>query len=362
VAGNALLGLYRLGDVAAVAGLFQMAANDSELFRVSGAWAMGETGDPRFAEVLARMLRDPSNTVRKRAFQSLRQMKAAAARARLRARLQVGGRVEALPNGLRRLELEVVQENGEPAPVMPLEILLDEDGRPIVDYRVERRPGAGPLTVVFVFPRTPESADAPWLRGALNALRWKRPSDVWGIVLYITPPDKNGSIVSLKNAAVESTADHAEAEGLFDPTRERVSSRELWGAIERALDPSLAAPGKRRIIVHSAHEAGTLEGRAHLPAAALEQGAPVSAVFLTPDPPLEEFCRGTQGDFRIATTAAEVEALVEAAHRAALDQYVVTYRSAAPGASAVRVRINLPDGWGETTLAAPSPSPQAAVA
>ena len=53
---------------------------------------------------------------------------------------------------------------------------------------------------------------------------------------------------------------------------------------------------------------------------------------------------------------------MQVAHRAVLEQYTVTYRSAAPNAAAVRVRINLPDGWGETLLAAPNPSLEAAVA
>jgi len=362
VVGNALLGLYRLGDLSAVPGLFQMAANASEMCRASGAWAMGETGDPRFAELLARMLGDPSNTVRKRAFESLRQMKAAAARARQGAHLQVGGRLEAGPDGLCRVELEVIRENGEPALVPPLGILVDEEGWPVVDYRVERRPGADPQTVVFVFPRPEESAAPPWGRGALNALRWKRPSDVWGVVWYIAARDRSSSVVSLTEAGVEPTADPAEAEKLFDCTKERLYSRELWGAIERALDPAVAGPGPRRLIVHSERESGTPEGGGDLAAAAMERGASVSAICPAPDPALEDLCRRTQGDFRIAGTPAEVEALVERAHRAALEQYVVTYLGPAPGASAVRVRINLPDGWGETTLAPPGASPRAAVA
>ena len=139
-------------------------------------------------------------------------------------------------------------------------------------------------------------------------------------------------------------------------------SREVCGAIERALDPTVAAPGQRRIIVYSEH-AGTMpEGCGDLPSAARERGASVSAVCRAPDPMLEDLCRHTQGDYRIAGTAAEVEVLVEGAHRAALEQYVVTYRSAAPAACAVRVRINLPDGWGEATLAAPGPGREAAVA
>jgi HEAT repeat protein len=362
VVGNALLGLYRMGDLSAISGLFQMAGGEPELFRTSGAWAMGETADPRFAEVLGRMLGDPSDAVRKRAFESLRRIKKAVARSRQGPHLQVGGRLEAGPDGLRRLELEVARENGEPALVVPLEILLDEDGRPVVDYQVDRRPGAGPLTVVFVFPQAAGPVVSACYRGALNALRWKRPADVWWVVPYTTASDLGGSTVALNEAGVEMATDRAQAETLFDPARERVYFRGMWSAIQRALDPAVEAPGQRRIVVYSENEAGRPEARGDLPSAAGRCGASVSAVCQTPDPMLEDLCRSTEGDFRTAQTAAEFEALVEGAHRAVLDQYMVTYRSVAPEAATVRVRIYQPDGWGETLLAAPNPSLEAAVA
>ncbi len=362
VVGNALLGLYRMSDPSAISGLFQMVTHESELFRASAAWAMGETADPRFAEVLGRMLGDPGNAVRKRAFESLRRIKAAAARSRQGAHLQVGGRLEAGPDGLRRLELEVARESGEPALVVPVEILLDEDGQPVVDYQAERRPGADPLTVVFVFPRPAGPGPSSCHRGALNALRWKRPSDVWWIVPYVTASDQGGSRVALEKAGVEMAADRAQAETLFDPTRERVYFRGVWSALQRAFDPTVAAPGMRRVIVYSETEAGRPETRADVQSAAWRCGASVTAICQEPDPLLEDLCRSTLGDFRIAGTAAEIDACVQAAHRAVLEQYTVTYRSAAPNAAAVRVRINLPDGWGETLLAAPNPSLEAAVA
>jgi len=90
----------------------------------------------------------------------------------------------------------------------------------------------------------------------------------------------------------------------------------VWGAIERALDPIVAVPGKRRIIVYSEHDAGMPEGCGDLPAAALKCGASVSAVCRTPDAVLEDLCRRTHGDFRVAGAAAAVPSLVEQAHRA----------------------------------------------
>jgi HEAT repeat protein len=71
VAGNALLALFRLGEDSAAPELRKMAANESALFRATSAWVMGEIADPQFAGVLARLVGDSSQMVRKRAFSAL---------------------------------------------------------------------------------------------------------------------------------------------------------------------------------------------------------------------------------------------------------------------------------------------------
>ena len=75
--GNALLGLYYLGEASMLADVVKLAGHESALFRTSAAWVMGETGDPRFTEALRRMISEPDPIVRKRAFAALVQIKAA---------------------------------------------------------------------------------------------------------------------------------------------------------------------------------------------------------------------------------------------------------------------------------------------
>ena len=79
VAGNALLGLYLLGDSAVIPEMWRRSADASPMFRATCAWVMGETGDPRFSEVVAGMLKDPVKAVRKRAFSAMGKLKAASA-------------------------------------------------------------------------------------------------------------------------------------------------------------------------------------------------------------------------------------------------------------------------------------------
>ena len=77
VAGNALLALYRLGDASVEPALRKMAEHEVYLFRASCAWVIGEIADPRFAGILARMVGDPEQPVRRRAFAALGKIAAA---------------------------------------------------------------------------------------------------------------------------------------------------------------------------------------------------------------------------------------------------------------------------------------------
>jgi hypothetical protein len=71
VVGNALLGLYRLGDTRAIERILEMAQHPEPLFRASAAWVMGESADVCFLSPLRRMLADKDKIVRARAFRSL---------------------------------------------------------------------------------------------------------------------------------------------------------------------------------------------------------------------------------------------------------------------------------------------------
>ena len=81
VVGNALLGLYKLGDPAAAEELACMSRHLSPRFRATAAWAMGQTHDRGFLEDLRRLEGDPDGNVRRNARLAL-------------ARLRVGSTLE----------------------------------------------------------------------------------------------------------------------------------------------------------------------------------------------------------------------------------------------------------------------------
>ena len=130
-----------------------MARHDSALFRATAAWVMGETGDPRFTEAVAGLLREPNVVVRKRAFAALGSIRAAVAQiARGPARRLTARLLESDP-GRRRIVLAVA---GCPA-LLPTQIFVAEDGEPVLRYRVVERPLPETLSVVFLAPRTSQN-------------------------------------------------------------------------------------------------------------------------------------------------------------------------------------------------------------
>ena len=78
VAGNALLGLHRLGETSdVVRHASEMARRTDPLHRAAAAWVMGQTGDKLHTVALRQMVSDPDPLVRRNAIRSLRRINAA---------------------------------------------------------------------------------------------------------------------------------------------------------------------------------------------------------------------------------------------------------------------------------------------
>ena len=347
VAGNAALALYRLGEVAAIAQTVKMAAHDSPLFRASAAWVMGETADPRFAEMLVRMLGDASDMVRKRALAGLQRIKAA--RTRQSAVWRVAGWLGNGADGRRRLEFAVASEAGNQPAIFPTQVVVSEGGRPVTEFQVEEQVAADLLSVAFVFPEA--APGAPFNEGARRALAWKRPQDLWWAVAYLSQEAEGGTRVSPREATVPFASDAREARDLFDESRERVYFLDLWSAIRRALDPECGpAEGEGRLVVFSQGGCAAPEDYEELAAAATAARISVQAVSLAPDPQLEDLCVKTGGSLRLAPSEVEAPGLVLEAYLNLLTRYAVRYEPASPEAATVKLRIHTPEAWGECQI------------
>jgi HEAT repeat protein len=354
VVGNALLGLYYLGDSPVLAEVMKLAGVESPLFRASAAWVMGEAGDPRFTEALRRMISDPDAAVRKRAFAALGQIKTANAQPPLGDRWHVAGRMLAGEGlkGLRRLLLAVAAEDMRDQPkVAPLQFVLSEGDQYVTSYKAAAKPLPESMSVVFVIPRSRQAAAGAFFEGLLHCLRWKRHSDLWSLLPYIETED--GDAPPPHDPDPPSFTANSDALGAaLHETPKRLDCTDLWTAVWRAAKQDGGqSRGKRHVIVFSSGEEGRSAGHGLI---ANLQGAriPVQVIASGPNEQLEDFCRRTQTLFRVGAEEDLVD-IIEQAYLSLLARYEITYQPLTAEAADLKVRIQTPAGWGETLIAAP---------
>lgn len=349
VAGNALVALHRIGDCGAIPEFFRMAALDSPRFRVTAAWAMGETGDPRFTEILASLLRDAVPAVRKRAMSSLGQIKASLTASRQTSPWFVTGVVQDDPKrNRRRLKLALVSETGEFPVALATQFLVTEEGHPVNSYRFIERPAPPAMSVSFVFPRSTSPSAEPWIRGALSCRPWKRTSDLWSLQPYLPPGEWEHSDSPAEDPfRFTSNLQAMEAALQEIPTRARCA--EFWNAVLQAVRPdSGGSRGDCHAIVFNSSTT-SLEAPEELLLASLH-GSRIQIVSTVPDPLLEAFCHRAGGLFRVAESAEDVPRLIRTCYLSLLARYEIAYAPLSPDCRAIGVRVQIPGGWGETSI------------
>jgi len=354
VAGNALLGLYCLGDCAAMSALLQMVGHPSSLFRKSAAWAMGATTDPRFSEVLGSMLADPDAGVRKRAFAAVSQIKAASARLCANPAWRVFGRVVREGRGpcpaLRSIRVTLVANDGHEHPhARPTQFILTEDGQAVWSYEVREEPLPEAMSVVFVFPRSVAADVAPWTRAALQCLERKRPVDLWCSVPYVAGED-GGTADDANPELPRFTSYRGLMAAALTHTPKRSDCTCLWSTLERIVHPeNTSVCGMRHIIAFVPAEIEKPAG-CGLATAVLSSRSSLQIVSNGPNPALEELCVETGGGFQIGASDAEIEELVARAYWNLVARYQITYQPVCPHAATIRLRVHSPQGWGEVSI------------
>jgi HEAT repeat protein len=332
VAGNAILGLYRLGDCSMVQEIIALARHESAMFRATAAWIVGETGDPRFTETVAGLLRESNTVVRKRAFAALGSLRASVAQAVNGPRWRLSARLLDSDPAKRRILLGVVAG----PKLLATQISVSEDGVPVVRYRVADRPLPETMSVVFIAPR---SAPLP----TFQCLKWKRASDLWTTLHYVremsSPPP---AYVSLRFQS--------------NPEEDRVPPAadclDVWHSLMLAVTPeSGSVAGKRHVILFSnAHDRPSPGDMVR--AAVIAGQAFVQVISSAPDPTLEEFCRAVGGVFRLDSEDALVESYL-----ALFGRYEISYQAVNPDARVLKIRTHGPGMSAETTVTTSSPTP-----
>jgi HEAT repeat protein len=188
VAANAAIGLYLAGDVSAPGLIIRWASGENPIRRASAAWAMGQTGDPRFVFELSSHALDPDAKVRKNVFNSL-------AKIRLRvdhltkthplevvvSNVYTGGLV-------RHLEIAVLNTDAQPVVnTLPLNFIVSDAGK--IQHCLTVKEGHLPKSrsLAFAVPAAgglQRQLDTTITSAFKNFLRFKRKADDWNVLRY----------------------------------------------------------------------------------------------------------------------------------------------------------------------------------
>jgi hypothetical protein len=352
VAGNALVALHGIGDCASIPDFFGMAAHELPRFRATAAWAMGETGDPRFSEALARLLRDEYQPARTRALAGLGRIKAVLAKARQTNPWHMAGMVQDNPQrDLRHLQLVMASGDGSEYPVaLGTQFLVTEDGQQVVSFRCTQCPVPEAMSVSFVFPRAIMPSTEPWVEGARSCRIWKRKSDLWSLQPYIPPEEAAG----VDRPAVDppSLTSSSEAmEAAFDQAAKPTRCAGFWNAVLQALMSDYGTSrGKRYVIVFNRSGTG-LPPPEELTSAAVS-GVQFQVVSTVPNRPLEDFCRSVRGVFQMVRSRDEITGLIRSFYLNLLTPYEIAYIPVSAASATIKVRVQTETGWGEAMFPA----------
>jgi HEAT repeat protein len=358
VAGNALVALYRLGDNTIIPDLLKMAEHESALFRSTAAWVMGETGDPRFTEVLAKLLPDSNTAVRSRALAALGRIKASLAQSRAGEEwLLSGALLDFSPQKpARRLQLAVAGEEAHDFPrILPTQVLISDNGQPVSAYKMLERVVGESMTVVFALPREAVPGGSSWTLGVQACNAWRRPSDLWAVSYYLTGPASDAGSDSLEEPP-RFSSNSAALEAALEQPPARAECTDLWRTIWRAVrNDKGQTRGKRHLILFSHDEPLRCAGDG-LISAVIASRTTVQVIAAEPSPKVEDFCRRARAGFHVPGSDEAIARAIEMACLNLLARYEVLWQSAGGEDGPIRVRIHTPAGWGETTVPLP-PAP-----
>lgn len=245
VVGNAALGLYRQGDAGSIKLILEMFADERPDFRSTAIWVMGETEDPRFVPMLARVLGEPGPELRGAALRAMAHLKKAIAKRTASPPLHViagpprPGEGEwlnfsAALRAPRQLPLQELDDTG---------FALWEDAEPVKEYAVRHRGKSEPIAIALAFPRVLDrSSPLQTLQelAAEQALRHKRRHDLWMSLKYLTASQEQpGSKLSLLRPGDEDLS----------------AARMRFTTDPNALADAVASPGARLGCALDLHQA-----------------------------------------------------------------------------------------------------------
>lgn len=238
VVGNALLGLYFAGDTLAIHTAIKLTAHPEPLFRATAAWAMGETGDPRFLARLGRMLADSVGPLRKAVFRAIGLIKKAAAARAAGPPLRISILdVVTVANGKTRVQAVLTANmSASTIDAPPTAFVIESNGALVTEYSCAARSDERAYIALAV-PRGAGLGEEDCLiveQAIKYCVRAKRVSDQWAIAWYSAGEPRTASTLTLFGQALDS-----------DPGAAVVSARASYTANPVALNRAAEARSNR---------------------------------------------------------------------------------------------------------------------
>ena len=344
VVANALCGLYGMGETAAIPELMKMASSQHAMFRTAAAWAMGETGDRRFADMLGKLMCDSNPGARKRAFVSLGRVRSAVAQTRSGNEWRIAGSAAHVIGSARRLVVEVGPYDNSPLPKLVATNFILSDGEGVIyDYQIEEKPAPETLSLSFIFPRS-SSPDAPWVLGALNSLFRKRENDLWRTLYYVEAED------GARGGRVELPPYNAVSKSLKISLQKRPSRtecRNFWNTLRESV--RTPTQGARRFIVYCPQDLAVPGDSQSIISAAVAEQVEVQVVAHAQNAILEDLCRRSRGSFHLVPPGADITRVIEDAYLTLRARFSVRYQ-ANSASDSLHIWVSNATGWGETML------------
>jgi hypothetical protein len=369
VQGNALLGLYHLGEAAAIGPILRMAKHSSPTFRATAAWVMGETGDPRFLPALGQMIRESDTRARHSVFRAIARLKKAVAQYASAPALRVHVcQISPQPEDAWLVRAGVASPDGNDIPgLLPTAFVLTSGNQMVSDYtmRESRPPDWLVLGVALPAKRNCPQGNGEMIEQAVQScLTMKGSGERWAILRFSGPREEasppNQPEPQEPPACVLTTETDPLKAGLAD-----TENRFLYADVMQSLLATVGqATGSRNLLVLEDRTADSKPPEIH-PArwAALvrdAQGASVAihAVLLRdcsrPAGMLLDVASQTGGMCLATNDPQQLPALCEKLHFCLLHPYEILCGAGQPErASPLKLQVYSEQGYGEDILVVP---------
>lgn len=355
VVGNALLGLYRLGHPSSIRMIDDLVEHPDRNFRITGVWVMGESGDPRYMPVLARLIAEGNPELRANALRAIAKLKKAR-NIRVQPLNVFLGEIKTSASGWHEVNMAISPRPRQTIPDLNVtNIAIWEDAALLNDYDVEQRGKHEPLAIAFAFPRFLErfSHERDIQELAMErALQHKRRLDVWMVLKYVRGGYSSGPTdADLLSTRMRFTTDPEIILGVMSGPGKRLGCA---GDLDQAFrilveSTSHVRAGRHLVLVCQSPQDYFTTNLEHELFAAEIANASVHIITPAPTDQMYEVCSRTAGNLLIAQDASGIPELLERLCSSLLNMYRIRFNSRNPYATGLHVQVCTTDGIGETT-------------